>query len=173
MNSFVSNTPDPNPVPTVSPAYAFRELTRSDGVSVCLQLWDTAGQERFHSISSLFYRESDVAVVCFEAGSQASLKSVPGWVKRVRNEVPDCAVIFVGTKSDLLSFNQAVDVEATARGVLDVFQPKGCFVISAVTGIGIDRVFQTIVDLKTNKIMESSFEMRANQRATSMQNECC
>jgi hypothetical protein len=48
---------------------------------------------------------------------------------------------------------------------LDVFQPKAYFVTSAITGMWIDQVYQTIVDLKANKIVELSPEKRARQCA--------
>jgi small GTP-binding protein len=158
IGTFIRGAPDLNTNPTVTPAYSCHELTRNDGVTVCLQLWDTAGQERFHSISALFYREADVAVVCFEAGSQESLESVPDWVKRVKNQVPDCMIVFAGTKSDLRTEDQLVDVENEVKGALDVFQPKGYFLTSAISGKGIDCMLQHIADLRTVNI-----EHRPNQ----------
>jgi small GTP-binding protein len=145
--SFFDKPFDASPLPTVSPAYMFREVTRSDGVPVCLQIWDTAGQERYHSVSQLFFREANVAFVCFEAGNQGCMDMVPEWVMKVKKEVPSCEFIFVATKSDLLSEGQAIEVKETAERVFSHFQPRGCFITSALKKDGIDDLFQTAAEI--------------------------
>jgi GTPase SAR1 family protein len=52
-----------------------------DNIEAELHVWDTAGQERFQSIGSMFYRDSDIAFICFES---STINSIAGWVERVR-----------------------------------------------------------------------------------------
>jgi small GTP-binding protein len=146
IGAFVRRPFDPISSPTVTPAYACQDVIRRDGLSLCLQVWDTAGQDRHHSISALFYREADVALVCYEAGSHHSMQSVGGWVKRVRGQVPNCSFIFVATKADLLPKTELAAVLADARGALAAFQPKAYVITSAMTGEGIEQLFREVAE---------------------------
>jgi Ras-related protein Rab-24 len=103
-------------------------------------------------VSQLFYREADVAIICFEAGSQRSMESVPGWVKRVRAEVPECELVFVATKADLLPKEDLPGVLSDAKGTFGMFQPKAIFVTSSVSREGIDELFAEIAELHKSKV---------------------
>jgi small GTP-binding protein len=125
----------------------FRQVVRRGGLNVCLQIWDTAGQERYHSVSQLFFRDADVAFVCFEAGNQTCMEMVPDWVARVKREVHTCDFLFVATKSDLLEEGEAGEVKANIEKTFAQFQPKGCFLTSALNREGVDEVFERAAEL--------------------------
>jgi small GTP-binding protein len=145
--AFLKKPFDPRGLATVSPAYMFQQVARKDGLTVTLQIWDTAGQERYHSVSQMFYRDANVALVCFQAGSQESLESVPDWVEKVRKEVPDCEFLFVGTKSDQLPREEHERVAATAQQQLGELQARGVFLTSAMNRDGVDDVFKAAAEL--------------------------
>jgi small GTP-binding protein len=168
IGAFVNHQFDPGTSPTVTPAYACQELMRTDGLPVCLQVWDTAGQDRYHNVSALFYREADVALICYEAGSHYSLETVPSWVKKVRNQVPDCELIFVGTKADLLSKGECATVLAEARGTLASFQPKAYVLTSAITGDGVEQLFREVAEQYKPRLMQ-----RASEDARKRAQKCC
>jgi small GTP-binding protein len=137
---------DPVGATTISPAYRFQDIIRSDGSSIRLQIWDTAGQERYQSVSQLFYRDAAVALLCFEARSDSSMDTIPDWVEKVRSEVPECHLIFVGTKGDLLKTGDAESVHARAAQVFAKFANKECYITSSVTREGVDDVFRRAAD---------------------------
>jgi small GTP-binding protein len=146
---FMKKPFDPTGMSTVSPSYMFQDVIRPDGTAVGLQIWDTAGQERYQSVSQLFYRDTNVALVCFESTSDESLEDVSDWESRVRKEVPDCDIILVGTKGDLLEEGQAASVKSKAEDTYTEIQPKGCFITSARTGDGVNELFQRAAELYT------------------------
>jgi small GTP-binding protein len=145
--AFLKKPFDPRGLATVSPAYMFQDVSRKDGLTVTLQIWDTAGQERYHSVSQMFYRDANIALVCFEAGNQESLESVPDWVEKVRKEVPDCDFLFVGTKSDQLPREDHEKIVATAQQQLGDLQSRGVFLTSAMNREGVDDVFKAAAEL--------------------------
>lgn len=140
--SFDNQTPS-----TVAPAYSYSDVKNSKGLSVRLQIWDTAGQERFHSVSQLFFRDSDVALVCFEAGDKESFNAVPDWIKNVRDEVPTCEIFFVITKSDTKTKEECEEDKANAEAQFSQYEPKGIFITSARTKEGVNEVFNAAADL--------------------------
>ncbi|KAI3403932.2 hypothetical protein KGF56_003362 [Candida oxycetoniae] len=77
-----------------------------------LQIWDTAGQERFNSISSAFYRGTDICILCYDITNYESVLSLRDWfgwfIEHCR--VANPGVIIVGNKLDK-SKNRVVDKE--------------------------------------------------------------
>jgi small GTP-binding protein len=146
----------------------FRELVRPDGLIVCLQIWDTAGQERYHSVSQLFFRDANVALVCFEAGNQGCMDMVPDWIYKVKKEVLTCEFIFVATKSDLLDEEGIEQAKSDMEKRFESFQPRGCFITSALKKQGVEPVFMAAAEVfvpkhgesKSVKIPETALEDR-------------
>ena len=47
-----------------------------DDIILKLQLWDTAGQENYHSMSRIFYRGANAALLTYSVASKASLDNI-------------------------------------------------------------------------------------------------
>ena len=155
--------------PNVAPAYSFSDVRNSQGLTIRLQIWDTAGQEKYLSVNQLFFRDSGVALVCFEAGDQGSLASVPDWVKRVKDEVPSCELIFVLTKSDLRTKDELDSIVAEAQERLKEFNPKKIYVTSALTRDGVVDVFDAAADAYRPKNQAPKSSLPDQQKKKS----CC
>ena len=49
-----------------------------------LEIWDTAGQERYRSVTKMFYKDADVAVLVYDITNQKSFKALQNyWVEQV------------------------------------------------------------------------------------------
>jgi small GTP-binding protein len=126
-------------VSSVSPAFANATITLADETQVDLQIWDTAGQEKYQSISQMFYREAHVALICY---FYSDISFISGWVTRVREFAPNCAVYLVATKADLLTLERDIkgirrDSAALAGRLNATF-----FLTSSVTGQGVRELFE-------------------------------
>ena len=159
--------------PTVAPAYSCSDVKKADGTQVSLQIWDTAGQERYQSVSKLFFRDSDVAFVCFEAGEPESTKEVPNWVKRVRDEVPCCAIFFVMTKCDLHTPQEIAEIKAQAKSEFAEFNGKDVFVTSALAKEGINELFQAAAEMYKSKVVHSQMANRTLEAKKDGKGGCC
>ncbi|KAI5360823.1 Putative small GTP-binding protein [Septoria linicola] len=79
------------------------------GAQLRLQIWDTAGQERFRSISRLYYRGANAAILCYDVTSKKSFEDMGVWLKELREncggqEVEEDMILhIVGTKSDVVA----------------------------------------------------------------------
>jgi small GTP-binding protein len=130
---------------TIGAAFEGCEVSTPTG-DVILQLWDTAGQEQFRSLTPLYFRNAQVAVLVFDISSQASFKSVQSWLENGReNTLPGLPIYLVGNKADLKGVRE-VDVETGVQ-----FAAENGFVTyletSAKTGEGIDDLFNRIGEL--------------------------
>jgi small GTP-binding protein len=135
--SYLTNTFDSKTLPTVA-ATASCITIQSDDMQVDLQVWDTAGQERFQSISRMFYRESNVAFVCYDTGT---VPTIGNWVAAVREESPECLIFLVTTKSDLLDAEALADQKVIGAQKRSEYSAKIHLLTSAVTGNGVRELF--------------------------------
>ena len=51
-----------------------------------LNLWDTAGQEKFDSITSTYYKSTDVAIFVYGIDNKESFNRIPGWIKELEDK---------------------------------------------------------------------------------------
>jgi small GTP-binding protein len=151
IGSYLKHSFENRTAQTVAPAYSCREVKRADGTVVILQIWDTAGQERYSSISQLFFRESNVALVCFEPNDETSVLAVRDWVKRLLSEVSDCHLFGVLTKADLIPADDLAGVLDQVRVTLADVNFERVFATSSVTRDGVEAVFRGAAELYTKK----------------------
>jgi small GTP-binding protein len=70
--------------------------------TIRLQIWDTAGQERFRSISRLYYRGAQAAILCYDVTNKRSFEDMASWLKELRENCGDGIIVqVVGTKADV------------------------------------------------------------------------
>jgi len=88
-------------------------------ITLRLQIWDTAGQERFRSISKLYYRGANAALLCYDITSASSFDQMGTWLQELRqhniitNSTPtpsidsaeEAIIHVVGTKADVVAEN--------------------------------------------------------------------
>lgn len=94
---------------TMNPQFASAVATTINGDEINLQLWDTAGQEKFQSLSVVFYRDANIAIICFDASAENSYESIGKWKNQVLEYCPDCQIILAVTKLDLIDMEQRSD----------------------------------------------------------------
>jgi small GTP-binding protein len=138
INVFIGEGFDCNAQPTIAPAFCSKEVRLPDGNAVELHIWDTAGQEKFQSIGGMFYRDADIAIVCFDA---STMGSIPEWAARVREQVSDCAILLAGTKSDLLSDEGTGPFMAAGNRYKDDVNARAFFLTSASANVGITELY--------------------------------
>ncbi|GKT35190.1 Small GTPase like protein [Aduncisulcus paluster] len=108
---------------------------------VKLEIWDTAGQERYRSLTPMYYRSADCAIICYDITSQSSFSSAQQWVRELRLVTEDIIVTLCGTKVDLEE-DREVEFEESKRYAED--EGLILFETSAKTGENVYKLFQAI-----------------------------
>lgn len=129
-----------DPVPTINTA-SF--TTNVNGVS--LLLYDTAGQERFHSTTTFFYRQASIAVIVFDVSNIQSFENLDYWINSLHDYIGNLKIILVGNKVDV---GQSFEKERI-KEFADRLNCEYVFT-SALTGDGIDELFNTIAETSSN-----------------------
>lgn len=172
ISSYFKQSFDFQCIPTVAPAYSCSDIKRTDGTVVSLQIWDTAGQERYHSVSKLFFRDSGIAFVCFEAGDEQSTSDVPNWIKRVKEETPTCKFFFVITKSDLHTPQEMEAIKKDAEIKLAEYEPKKIYITSALSREGVQELFNDAAELFQPK-MQQRVPAQSAEPKQDKKKSCC
>ncbi|KAL7384861.1 hypothetical protein ABVT39_010310 [Epinephelus coioides] len=88
--------------PTVGCAYLTRVVHLSD-VTLRFEIWDTAGQEKYHSVTPLYYRGAQAALLVYDISKRETFIRAQVWLKELEKQyTPGSTVIWlVGNKGDL------------------------------------------------------------------------
>ena len=88
--------------PTIGAAFQVKNLT-VNSKEVKIEIWDTAGQERYKSLTPMYYRKAQVALICYDSSKRNSFETAKSWYKQVTEKADqNCVKIMVGNKSDII-----------------------------------------------------------------------
>lgn len=129
----------------------FRVKTVSKGNKrIKLAIWDTAGQSRFATITSLYYREAQGMIFCFDLTDQVSFDAIENWIieaeKHQSESRPNVVKLLIGTKADLVH-QRKVEYDL-AKAYAD--QRKMLYLeTSSKTNININLAFERLIEQAT------------------------
>ena len=116
-----------------------------NGKKISLNLWDTAGQEKFRSLGKNFYKDSFIIIIVYDICNKASFQSIKEvWYPDIQRFGEKVNIIaLVGNKKDKYEDEEVPEEEAKlyAQEIDANF-----FLVSANSGDGIERMFQTLAD---------------------------
>lgn len=107
-----------------------------------LDIWDCAGNERFRGLDDQYYRNSDLALICFSVDSTVTLQHCKDWFKKVLNAgLKPKKCILVGIKSD-------IDPKPDIYNILDAnFKGVKFLKVSNKEKRSVDELFNCIKDI--------------------------
>ena len=91
---------------TIGVDFALKMVEVDQSTLVRLQLWDIAGQERFGSMTRVYYRDADAAVIMFDLTNPRTFEAVAKWKADVDDKVllstgQPVPCLLLGNKCDL------------------------------------------------------------------------
>ena len=144
--------------------------SKNSGEEVQLNIWDTAGQEQYRSISTLYFRDSNIAIICFNYEDKKSMDDIDEWVGFIKSASPECILYLVSTKEDLNDGSGAV--ETFLKDKKSTIFAK-TFKTSAKTGFGIEDIFLSAANeefYSINTENTDSFELYKTEDSSK---NCC
>ena len=101
---------------TIGGTFATKKVKCSNGKILKLEIWDTAGQEKYRSVTKMFYKDADAAILVYDITSKNSFDGLKNyWLKEVRDSSEkNVILIILGNKSDLFEREQVDNEEANA-----------------------------------------------------------
>ena len=74
LNRFIEGSFEDGYNPSISLSCVSKMYSKNSGEEVQLNIWDTAGQEQYRSISTLYFRDSNIAIICCNYEDKKSRK---------------------------------------------------------------------------------------------------
>ena len=141
---FCKNSFNENYINTIGGAYQQQNVILNNGVKMKLHIWDTSGQDRFRSMTNLYYRDAQVAILTYDVTNEQSLDSLSYWLRELNDKVDqdNMLLCLAGNKTDVEASKKKV---STIRGKEFAEQNNMIFFeTSAKTGTGVKELFQAI-----------------------------
>lgn len=160
-------------VSTIGAAFTTKRIALSSGRTLCLGIWDTAGEERFESVSRAFYRDSNVAIICYEVTYAKSWERAKRWITEIKHHEERCKIYVCGTKIDLLEGDMAEE-RAIPREVVRYYVSGiniPYFETSSKTGKNIDKLFQMVAEDFEGPLLQLT--SRVDLKTESKKRFCC
>ena len=138
-NSFTENYMN-----TIGGAYQQQNVVLNNGTKIKLHIWDTSGQDRFRSMTNLYYRDAQVAILTYDVTNEESFEGLNYWLNELSEKVERDSMLLclVGNKNDVEASKKTVP---TSKGKAFAEENNMIFFeTSAKTGAGVKELFQTI-----------------------------
>ena len=141
---FCKNSFNDNYINTIGGAYQQQNITLNNGVKIKLHIWDTSGQDRFRSMTNLYYRDAQVAILTYDVTNEQTLESLNYWLNELNDkvEIDNMVLCLAGNKNDVDASKKTVP---TSKGKAFAEEHNMIFYeTSAKTGAGVKELFQAI-----------------------------
>ena len=156
---------------TIGAAFLTKTLNIDSDI-IKFEIWDTAGQERYHSLTPMYYRGSNAALIVFDITADASFAQAKKWIDELRTTGNEALIFLVGNKCDLEESRVITKEEAQtyARSLSIEYTET-----SAKMNINITELFENIARKlpKNEKGLVDRDEVVITGDKTSTKNGCC
>ena len=141
---FCKNSFSETYVNTIGGAYQQQTILLDNGAKIKFHVWDTTGDERFKSMTNLYYRDAQVAILTYDVTKMDTFQGLEYWIKVLSEKVnKDNMLLFLaGNKSDMPN-------KVVATSMAKEYAEKNnmyFFETSAKTGAGVKELFKTIAN---------------------------
>ena len=145
LSRFINDKYDDDILSNLCALYTSKELEYEDlgKIKIQLDIWDTAGEEKFRSISKVFYKDTDAAILVYDCTDRRSFEEMKNyWYKELKERAPESIIIAIAvSKCDLIEDEEVSEEEGRnfAKEIGAIFKAT-----SALSGVGIMELFKAI-----------------------------
>ena len=100
---------------TTGGTFSTKSVECDGGKILKFEIWDTAGQEKYRSLTTMFYKDANAAILVYDVTRLDSFEEIKKyWAKQIKESAPENIIlVLAGNKSDLIE-REVVD-EGEAR----------------------------------------------------------
>ncbi len=143
ITQFIDQTFQEDIQSTTGGTFSTKSVVCDGGKVLKFEIWDTAGQEKYRSLTTMFYKDANAAVMVYDITRKESFEELKNyWSGQIRDSSPENIILAIaGNKSDLIE-HEVVD-EGEAR---DFAKELGAIFVStsAKNSEGINNLFEEI-----------------------------
>jgi small GTP-binding protein len=128
----------------------YNHFVRHDGRKIKLQIWDTSGLPQYKSIREAYFRNTSFLLIIFDMSDISSINNLGQLIEDIKQDGYNKSIVLVGNKTDKhidLLNRQKAKIIAEKKN-LQLFE------VSALTGVGIQELFDNLDYLKVIEIRQ-------------------
>jgi Ras-related protein Rab-5C len=112
ITQFIDQTFQEDQQSTTGGTFSTKSVVCDNGKTLKFEIWDTAGQERYRSLTKMFYKDANAAVLVFDITRKDSFEELQNyWAQQIKEcSPPQIILAIAANKSDLIG-KEAVDEE--------------------------------------------------------------
>ena len=112
ITQFIDQTFQEDQQSTTGGTFSTKSVVCDNGKTLKFEIWDTAGQERYRSLTKMFYKDANAAVLVFDITRKDSFEELQNyWAQQIKEcSPPEIILAVAANKSDLIN-KEAVDEE--------------------------------------------------------------
>ena len=116
ITQFIDQTFQEDQQSTTGGTFSTKSVKCGNNKTLKFEIWDTAGQERYRSLTKMFYKDANAAVLVYDITRKESFEELEKyWAGQIKESSPEQIILAVAAnKSDLID-KEEVD-EESARG---------------------------------------------------------
>ena len=103
-----------NSLPNNSSSFVYKYYTFGNKV-YRINVWDTAGQEKYRSLTKIFTKNSNIALLVYAIDDYNSFEKLDFWYNSLKDVCKDVIISVVGNKIDLILEEKVDQKEAKAK----------------------------------------------------------
>ena len=143
ITQFIDQTFQEDQQSTTGGTFSTKSVICDGGKILKFEIWDTAGQERYRSLTTMFYKDANAAVMVYDVTRAESFEELKNyWAGQIKESSPDNIILVIAAnKSDLIEHEKVDEGEARnfAKELNAIFIST-----SAKSSEGINSLFEEI-----------------------------
>jgi len=143
ITQFIDQTFQEDQQSTTGGTFSTKDVICEGSKILRFEIWDTAGQEKYRSLTTMFYKDANAAVMVYDVTRAESFEELKNyWAKQIKENSPENIILVIAAnKSDLIEQEQVDEGEARnfAKELNAIFIST-----SAKSSEGINSLFEEI-----------------------------
>ena len=114
LSQFIEQTYQEDIQSSTGGTFSSKTLIIGNSKLLKLEIWDTAGQERYRSLTTMFYKDANAAILVYDITREDSFKELKNyWANQVKESAPENIILVIcANKSDLVKEEKVDEDEA-------------------------------------------------------------
>ena len=148
ITQFIDQTFQEDQQSTTGGTFSTKSVICEGGKILKFEIWDTAGQEKYRSLTTMFYKDANAAVMVYDVTRKESFDEIKNyWSNQIKDNSPENIILAIAAnKSDLIE-QETVDEEEARNFAKEL---NAIFIsTSAKSSEGINSLFEEIAKKHT------------------------
>ena len=113
ITQFIDQTFQEDQQSTTGGTFSTKSVKCGNNKTLKFEIWDTAGQERYRSLTKMFYKDANAAILVYDITRKDSFEQLKlYWAEQIKECPENIILVIAANKSDLFQKEEVDEEEA-------------------------------------------------------------